>query len=456
MTDPTAYNHYKDLILDELGAKANIAQFVSFDPQLNQRYSLVRGFERNHRFPSLMEAAGALLNTAPENLVNIRSYTPDAPKSREFVSKLKNTDEVVAEVKRLAAEGLFTIISETIDEKDGGVSGVAVGNVIEFSPDDIPRAVEKPGTVALPRDLGLKLLKTVYGFYPSLDYAPALRVEFSVHPLRRGYRNENTTVWELEDIGDSELTAEPQWPNNFSRKIGDKAFGLLIAHLYGLPVPYTTVIPRTIAPFSFGQSTGTAETWIRTCPNEPVPGFFTTVRGWIDPFALMAREDPEGSTIMSVLAQEGVGALYSGALVTGENGDPIIEGVRGFGDDFMLGVSGVETLPAEVIAGVTEVFDAIKQKLGAVKMEWVFDGEKVWVVQMHRGAAVGSSDLIYPGDPPAYRYFETGDGLEALRGSIAEVRETGEGIILRGNVGITSHFGDELRRAQIPSRIERV
>jgi hypothetical protein len=31
---------------------------------------------------------------------------------------------------------------------------------------------------------------------------------------------------------------------------------------------------------------------------------------------------------------------------------------------------------------------------------------------------------------------------------------TGEGIVLAGRVGITSHLGDLLRRARIPSRIE--
>ncbi|MGC2237733.1 MAG: hypothetical protein WA584_16335 [Pyrinomonadaceae bacterium] len=451
----SGYNHYKDVILDRLGAEANIAQFISFNPQLEQRYSLVRGFERNHEFLSLEEAAKVLLNEAPEKLVNVRSYTPEDPKSREFVSKLKSVEEVIANVSRLASQGLYTIINETIDEKDGGVSGVAVGDVIEFSPDDIPRAVEKAGTVALPRKLGLNFIKIVYGFDAALDYPPSMRVEFSVHPLRRGYRNDHTTVWELEGVGNNEFTTTPKWPNNFSRKIGDKAFGLLIAYLYGLPVPRTTVIPRAIAPFSFGNPTGTAEIWIRTCPKEPVPGFFTTHRGWIDPFKLLAEEDTEGVAITSVLAQEGVEALYSGALVSDESGNPIIEGVRGFGDDFMLGISGRETLPTEIVNKVKEFYASVRATLGSVKMEWVFDGKQVWVAQLHRGTTSTSNEFIYPGSPASYRYFETKDGIGALRQLIADVQKTDEGIILRGNVGITSHFGDVLRKAQIPSKIER-
>ena len=37
---------------------------------------------------------------------------------------------------------------------------------------------------------------------------------------------------------------------------------------------------------------------------------------------------------------------------------------------------------------------------------------------------------------------------------IARIEGTGEGVVLIGHVGVTSHFGDLLRRARIPSRIE--
>jgi hypothetical protein len=45
------------------------------------------------------------------------------------------------------------------------------------------------------------------------------------------------------------------------------------------------------------------------------------MRGWHDPFALLEKEDPSGSEIASVLAQEGVDAVYSGALVVAEEND---------------------------------------------------------------------------------------------------------------------------------------
>jgi hypothetical protein len=41
-----------------------------------------------------------------------------------------------------------------------------------------------------------------------------------------------------------------------------------------------------------------------------------------------------------------------------------------------------------------------------------------------------------------------------LRLLIPRAQHESSGIILVGQVGVTSHFGDVLRKAQIPSRIE--
>ena len=100
------------------------------------------------------------------------------------------------------------------------------------------------------------------------------------------------------------------------------------------------MISRRVAPFRFGTTTGTGEYWLRTCPAEQLPGRFFTGRGWVDPFQLLAKEDPIGSSLASVLAQEGVRAFYSGALIVGADGEVIIEGVPGHGDQIMRGVGG--------------------------------------------------------------------------------------------------------------------
>jgi hypothetical protein len=450
--------HYKDAVLDKLAEIGNVAQFVSFGPGGDppQRYSRVHGMNPNSRFDSLASAIGALLAASPEHSVNVRSFDPNQPKAHEFLYGLRSTDEVLGAVRRLASSGLHTIVNETIDVNDGGVSGVAFGDIIEFAPGDTPRAVEKPGTVAFAREPGLRLLELVYGFQPKLDYPAEARVEFSLHPIRRGVRKDHTIVWELEHVGQPNLSAQLRWPNHFSRLVGDKAFGLIVAATLGLDVPATTVIPRKLPPFHFGRSSASGETWLRTCPPEPVPGHFTTSRGWVDPFSLLREEDETGHGIASVLAQEGVDALFAGAVVTDSNGLPVIEGVAGTGDEFMLGRRAPETLPADIVERLTLVFGRAKERLGPISFEWAFDGRSVWVLQLHQAPGAGGGSVVYAGTPSVEHRFDVGKGLEELRSLAAKLRGTGDGVVLVGDVGVTSHFGDVLRKAEIPSRIERL
>jgi hypothetical protein len=447
--------HFKDAVLDELAQSANVAQFVSFGPgnPAMQRFARIHRHPANAPFPSTEGAIAALLDASPEHSVNIRAFDPAQPKSNEFLYGLRNPADVVAEIGRLGRRGFYTIVNETIDVNDGGVSGVSYGGVVEFAPDDTPRAVEKPGTAAIPRAQALALLETVYGFRPKLDHPDDVRAEFSVHPLRRGLEHDHTIIWEVERVGPADLTAPLRWPNLFSRMLGDKAYGLLIAHTFGLPVPATIVISRRLAPFCFGRPTGNAEIWIRTCPVEPVPGRFTTSRGWLDPFALLAAEDPEGTAISSVLAQHGINAAYSGALGTTADLEVTNQGVVGFGDRFMAGAQPPATLPPEVDRAVHEVFEQLVEQLGPVRFEWVYDGETVWIVQLHVGATASHGRTIYPGAPRREHPFRVPDGLEALRALADQLTGTGDGIVLLGDVGLTSHFGDVLRRAQIPSRM---
>lgn len=446
---------FKDEILGSLAETANVAQFVSFSPDLEQRLSRVWHYEANYFFPTPAAAVSALLKASPEASVNVRSFDPIAPESREFVYGLRSVDDVLGVVKRLAQKGLYTIVNETVDVNDGGVSGVLLGDVIEFAPKDTPRCVEKPGIASLPRALGLKMLETVYGFIPDLGWEPSVRVEFSVHPIRRGVRHEHTIIWQIEDVGDHAPTAAFTWPNRFSQFIGDKAFGLLVAHLLGVPVPNTVVIARWLPPFEFGKSTGTAETWLRTCPTEQQPGKFTTTSKWVDPFVLMNREDPDGSAIASVLAQEGVAPFFSGALVTTASGKLLVEGVSGQGDNFMVGRQGPTPLPSRIQTDVIELSNLLRRTLGPVRMEWVHDDVRAWVVQLHRGAIQSNERVIVPGNASEFRRFKVEDGIEAFRVAVTEALASGEGIALIGGVGVTSHFGDILRRAGVPSRIEQ-
>lgn len=450
----------KDRILDRLAESANVAQFVSFsaDPEPRQRFSRILGYSPNHRFRSYREAIAALFEKAPEGRVNIRTYQPSSPKGRDFRAAVADLEQVVAEVLGFARRGLYTIVNEMVDIDDGGVSGVAESEVVEFAPGATPRGVDQPETrvMALPREIALEILSRVYHFRPALDFGREHRVEFSVHPCPRGYRQEHTIVWEIARTGARLATPQALWPNDFSRLLGDKAFGLLLADTLGFPVPATTVIPRSLAPFGFGRPTGSAEFWIRTCPREPVPGAFTTSRGWSDPYKLLAREDPSGTHIASILSQEGVPAQFSGALATTATGEVTIQGVPGPGDRFMQGQQAPHSLPREVETAVRKLQDRLYALLGPVTVEWAYDGAIAWVLQLRREVSESRGQIVYPGEPSRWRRFRVERGLEALRDLVDQTTATGVGVVLVGNVGITSHMGETLRRARIPSRIEAV
>ena len=451
-----AANLRKDMSLDLLAERGfNVAQFISFVPENGrprQAFARVADRETNADFGELRSALNELLNASADNSINVRSYEPHNPQSREFIYGLKSVEDAALAVERLSGEGLHTIVNETIDVSDGGVSGVLMGNVLEFSPDDTPRCVEKPGTASLPRGLGRELLATVYGFPVELTVPYASRLEFSLHPSPRGWRGTNIITWEFAD--EDRLTAQPQlrWPNNFSRMIGDKVFGLLVAHHLGLPVPTTTVVNRRVAPFSFGRSTGWGEYWIRTAPPEQMPGLFSTYRGWVDPFRILQTEDPDGTGIASVLSQAGVRPVYSGALIVGADGEPIIEGRSGTGESLMLGEGRPESLPDRIYSDVEDLYVQAAEALGPVRLEWVHDGELAWVVQLHRGATESSLLQLTSGEANDWVEFDVGAGLAALRLRLTELPKD-TGLILRGHVGLTSHVADVVRRAQIPAKM---
>lgn len=452
--------HYKDAILDRLAEHANVAQFVSFEPtsELTQRYCRVFGYVANHRFKHAREAVHALLQVAPERSVNVRSFIPDDPRSHPFIYGINKLNTVMAHLADLARQGYCTIVNETVDVNDGGVSGVLEGGVLEFAPGVVPRFVEKSTEdeiPAIPKRLGVRILATVYGFEPSLDYEHDMRTEFSIHPRPRGWRRQHTIIWEEERVGQHTIPAHIIWPNAFSQFIGDKAFGLLVAEALGLPVPRCTVFPRRSPPgvFVFGESTGAKRVWMRTCPRVQIPGRYATLRGWRDPFELMREEDPRNKAIVSCLAQEDVKAAYAGALLTSENGEVTIEGVRGYGDAFMQGKKKPGRLPKSIVSDIEDLQAQAAKVLGPVRMEWVHDGERPWVLQLHAGTSASAGRVIFPGEPRNFREFCVDEGLEKLRALVAEARNDGDGIKVIGNVGLTSHIADVLRRSRIPSRL---
>ncbi|WP_049732988.1 hypothetical protein [Rhizobium ecuadorense] len=445
----------KDQKLDRLAERFNVAQFISFGPGVDgpvQQYARLSDIPPNPTFTSVDEGMEALFARSAEGTVNIRSFSEADSQSREFIYALSTLDDAVSAIRRISSEGAYTIANETIDVSDGGVSGVAMDGLVEFRPDATPRGVEAPGFASLPLDWATSLFKTVYGIDASLEAARHARVEFSLHPVRRGWRQSHLIFWEYGEVDHFDRSADVAWPNDFSRMIGDKAYGLLIADLIGVPVPKTTVIGRRVAPFSFGRDTGSAEQWIRTSPIVQVPGKFTTAKGWLDPFKLVQDEDSDGTALASILSQRSVTAVYSGAAIEGADGEFIVEGAAGSGEGFMLGTTAPQVMPEDVITKVSQVRQQLNAQLGSVRFEWVFDGAQVWIVQLHTGASQSAGRAIVPGDAEQWVTFNVYQGLEALRDLIRTL-PANTGIQLDGAVGRTSHIADVVRKAHVPTRL---
>lgn len=205
------------------------------------------------------------------------------------------------------------------------------------------------------------------------------------------------------------------------------------------------MISRRVKPFSFGQDTGSQEVWTRTCPREQEPGRFTTAKGWLDPFALLAAEDPHSMSISSVLSQAAVPARFSGAAITDSEGTPIFEGIAGEGDAFMLGKKSPERIPHSILEEIAETYRSARRKLGPVRFEWVHDGAQVWIVQLHRGGTSSVAATLVPGEASRWEVFEASKGLEELRRLIHSL--PGDvGVRIKGEIGLTSHFADLLRK----------
>lgn len=441
----------KDERLAHLSKRYNVAQFASFAPDGSSRFQVMKFPNRTSRTGprDIIEDLFARVGS-----VNVRTFLDDQSKSTDFVYGITNPKDAISLVARFSGQGLYTIVNETVDVHDGGVSGVVVGGVAEFAPDATPRIVEESDSVVarVPFEVAMTMLQAVYGRRPALPMNPALRVEFSVHPSRVGHRGEHSLVWEATEIHPTKLRIRPTWPNRFSEMIGDKVFGLLLADANGLPVPRTTVVSRRIAPFKFGSPTGTAETWLRTSPRTAIAGKFTTQRGWTDPFELLRRED-KNNEIASVLAQEGVDAKFAGGAASQPFEAPLIEGTAGYGDGFMLGGT-TQLLPERIRRGVRRLVRSGERIAGSVQIEWVHDGRRAWLVQIHgRTIPALSTGLINPGEPDHWITFDPTSGLERLRETVAIAVKEGAGIEITREVGVTSHFGDVIRKAGVPGRL---
>lgn len=458
----------------------NVASFISFGPDGKQRFACVRGISPDTNFSDYKHAVEAMYATDYIELVNIRTFLPDKPDGNPFLPGAKHgfSDPAVAAeaIADHVKQGYHVIVNENIDPSDGGFSGVAMGDSVEFAACDIPRCVDKEEDVpcaALSRSLTRRLVREVYGFNLVFPFPSTWRVEFSVHPGPSGYFGEKLTIWQAEEmpVGALQPAPPPVWPNRYSIYLSDKAFGLLMADLHDFPVPYTKVFGRVIPPFSFGTEVHSGEgDWIRTCPRQQEPGLYTTKRGYMDPFALMEREDPPEKSedeeneedprkrkIAAIIVQQGIKPGYSGAAITGHDGKAIIEGKAGRGDVFMTGCAPSQDLPRDVASAITSLWFELSKTFGTVRFEWVFDNyrKQPWIIQLHGGKSESVGDIIYPGEAITWHDFKVPGDLEKLRALSKQAQKENAGIRLLGNIGITSHPADILRRDKVPSRLCR-
>lgn len=229
----------------------NIAQYISVDPKGDIKYTHISNYNGENK--DLKTMISLLIESSHSKSVNVRSFSPQKMKGNSLVYgiKINKIDSVISQVNENCKEGKYSIINENISVIDGGVSGVLLGDIIEFSPKDTPKCVDKEGTCLLGKELGYYVLQTVYGFQPNINFSEKYRVEFSIHPHREGVHNEHTIIWEYECWNNKKHNFKVNWPNNFSKFIGDKTFGLIIAEYFGLNVPFTTAITREGGPFFF-------------------------------------------------------------------------------------------------------------------------------------------------------------------------------------------------------------
>lgn len=453
----------KDERLHRLSKKYNVARFASFGPE-GRRFcdfgnlpwpSSFEGGKRKKDFlrPDLYDAAKKLIEIAGS--LNIRSFREEQADGNPLVMGVTDAIDAVTKAQELIGQGYYVILNENIRRDGLMVSGVIQKKYVEFAPDDIPRCVEKKACSSLPVAFASRMLSVFLGVPVILPVAKG-RLEFSAYPDRLGTKDGHVLFWEEGDGAKTQMRIRQ--PDAFSMHIGDKTWGLLFADSLrheDIRVPRCSVFLRGVEfpVMQFGTGAGSMKAWTRTAPKTPVPGKYSTIRGFVDPHALMEKDDPEGNDVVSAIVQEEVPAEWSGTAFL-DNGRLVIEGVRGFGDGYMSAEASPEMVPLEPRMAVKRMIKAISDwARRPVHVEWAFDGKRAWLLQLHfleRPARILDDGWIVHGDPAEWRRWDPADGLESLR---ALAGADGDyGILVAGEIGLGSHAADILRACGKASR----
>ncbi len=350
------------------------------------------------------------------------------------------------------------IINELIDIYDGGFSGVIFNGLIEFSHNNTPRCVDKGTFCSMPLRTGLDLMTKILDRDSRMTFERNNRIEFSFHPREEGILLHNFVIWDLSKFKSSFPNYESIktfWPNPISELVGDKVFGLFLANSYKYDVPFSKVTLRDGREFSFGKKTSTLEQWTRSCPANYEPGKLPTKKGQLD----FNSWFDEYSNLSSVIIQDSVESEFSGCFLI-ESNSYVVEGVKGFGDRLMNGTEAPQPLPEILRNRIEKLAKKLLGNFGPARVEWAADKEKIWILQVNLNQIKFKANeynqfVIYNQIKKISNYieFKTNRGLSEFRKFLNDLDSKKNGVILVGNIGVTSHFGDLLRRKRINSYI---
>lgn len=458
--------------LMKLAESVNVALFCGFRPVNGQPSFVGSNFLQNsdafHESIDMESAVKLLFERSHMQAVSVRSHPVDDATNRSFDYWIEDPATAISLVYEYARQNCVVVVNEGIPVETLTCAGVVQDEIIEFAPMDTPRCVELAGVCSLPRKWGENILRYVFGIGLDLESFRQHRVEFSMHKFEAGSRNNRVLIWEVEPA--AAIQTQPLiWPNRFSRFLGDKAFGLLIAEQMGLRIPRTRYFHREFGiEFAFGIPTNSKDHIDRICPTDQIndQGSSPTLRnqaakplsfltqfegeksGQNDPFKGVAYH---GFKYPSVLRQDWIHPHSSGKTATRTNGDPLHEGVSGSGFDYMLGHSPPEALNQVVVRDLDALFWELKSTLGDVEFEWVHDGSKLWVVQLNQSGSLAEFDWIYKGTPDKWINIDGFGSYNEFRKLVKNLN-SGIGVLVEGRFGLTSHKAGLLRSSQIPSK----
>ena len=458
---------HKSWVLNDIAymKNGNVAQFVSFDDKGKVEYYSLKEdvWEPDYRNKALL--LNNLLKYATYGKVNIRTYKLDDNMSHPFIQNLSTIDEIYSYLEKFKEQKLYTIVSETVVTNDGGVSGIMDSDIVEFAPGITPRDIENLSSIEiakLPREMGCAILECIYGTtLAPFKYEKNKRIEFSTHPKPIGSSNNNKLFWQIDKSTAHIDAPDICWPNSFSKMIGDKTYGLMVAYFLGFNVPCTTVYNKNdrVPNFTFGRYTKSKKVWTRSCPSESQPGKYPTFPKYVksSKFFKLCGDYPD---MVACIHQDEVNAKYSGGMIIDRDYNVWIDGVKGFGDHFMMGdVNNTIQLPDKIYKLVKVVGLELSRKINnSIKVEWVVDhNNEFWVLQLRVDDSVKACSTIV--DVECFgnyvEYDPLGDtGLIKLRKLVDDIKDTGDGIVVKRKIGITSHVADILRKNKIPSYVD--